>query len=394
MNDRYAATRRCCHVAAMVQALILNVTPLFFMTLREQFSISFEKIGRLVLITFFIQLLVDFLAVYFADMFGPRLCVMLAEGCAAAGLILFAILPNVLPDAYVGMVLAVIVYSVGAGLAEVMISPIIDAIPSAQKASSLTMLHAYYPIGQVVAVLITTLAVALVGAQYWPWMLLVWSVVPLFNLVAAMRVPMPPMLKGDEKMPAHTLLRKPYFWLMMLLMVSGGSAEIAMSQWASLFAEEALGVPKLVGDLLGPCLFAVFMGIGRVWHGVWGERVSMLPLLLGSGIGTVVCYLVTVFSPLPILALLGCALCGLTVSLMWPGALGLAANHFPRGGTTLFALLALSGDIGCSFGPWITGLVADASPYGLKGGLLAAIAFPLIMVVVLIIVQHKKAVEE
>jgi len=393
VRDAYRLTRRCCYLGSMIQALVLNVTPLFFVTLREQFAISFEKIGRLVLITFFIQLCVDFLAVYFVDRIGYRACLAMAEAGAAAGLILFGILPYILSDSYTGMVLAVMVYSIGAGLAEVIISPIIDAVPSEQKAASMSMLHAFYPIGQVLAVLITTLAVFVFGAQQWRWILMAWAIIPLVNFILVLRVPFPPMLKETEKMPMHTLLQKPYFWLMMVLMVCGGASEIAISQWASLFAEEGLGVPKLVGDLLGPCLFAVFMGIGRLWYGRSDGHIPMRPLLLICSVSTVLCYLLAVFATMPILALLGCALCGLAVSLMWPGVLGIASGHFPKGGTAMFALLALGGDIGCSFGPWITGIVADTTPYGLKGGLLAAVTFPALMMLVLLVTGRKKAAE-
>ncbi len=394
MKDSYRLTRRCCYLGIMIQALILNVTPLFFVTLRDQFSISFEKIGRLVLITFLVQLLVDFLAVYVVDALGHRRCMIIAEVCAASGLVLFGILPNVLPDAYVGMVMAAIVYSIGAGLSEVMISPIVDALSTEHKASSMTLLHAFYPIGQVLAVLVTTVAVVLFGEGYWPWILMAWAIVPLVNLTLVSRVPFPPMLKGEEKTPLGRLLKKPYFWLMMALMVCAGSSEMAMSQWASLFAEEGLGVSKLLGDLLGPCLFAVCMGIGRIWHGNSGDRIPMRLLLMVCSIATVLCYVLAVFASVPLLALLGCALCGLATSLMWPGVLGVASAHFPKGGTTLFALLALGGDIGCSLGPWITGMVADLTPHGIKAGLIAAAAFPLAMVFLLTVQRRRKAAEE
>ncbi len=389
MRDPYTLTRRCCYLGSMIQAVILNVTPLFFVTLSSRFGILFEQIGRLILITFFVQLLVDLTAVYFVNKWGFRLCMAMAEGCAALGLILFGILPNVMSDAYSGMVLAVMVYSVGAGLAEVIISPIIDALPSEKKAASMTFLHAFYPIGQVLAVLVTTLIVALFGSSNWWWILPLWAVVPLINLVLVLRVPMPPMVAVNEKTPVITLVKQPTFWLMMLLMICAGASEIAMAQWASMFAETGLGVPKLIGDLLGPCLFAVFMGIGRLWHGRSGERIAMPPLLIGCSAATVVCYLLAIFAS-PFFALVGCALCGLAVSLMWPGILGIAAARF-QGGTIVFALLAFGGDIGCSLGPWITGIVADHSPYGLKAGLLAAVIFPLIMLSVLLLTKRKKA---
>ena len=390
MKDRYDLTRRACYLGIMIQSLVLNLTPLFFVTLREQFSISFEKIGRLVLITFFVQLCVDFLATYFIGNIPPRTCMILAESAAAGGLLLFSVLPNMMTDAYVGMVIAAIVYSIGAGLSEVTISPIMDAIPSKVKTVAMTLLHSFYPIGQVVVVLLTTLVVAVFGEQYWPYMIGAWALLPLINLIIVIKMPFPPMLNDAEKTPLTTLVRKPFFWLLFILMVCAGAAEISMSQWASLFAEEALGVSKLIGDLLGPCLFAVFMGLGRMWYGTKGEKTPMLPLLLLCSISTLLCYLLTVFASLPLLSLIGCAVCGLAVSLMWPGVLGVASTRFSRGGTTMFALLALGGDVGCSIGPWLTGLVADSTSYGLKGGLLTAVLFPIIMVFLLAVVQKKK----
>ena len=390
MKDQYILTRRACYLGIMIQSLILNLSPRFFVALREQFSNSFVEIGRLVLITFLVQLCVDFLAAYFVSAIPARLCMILAESAAAGGLILFSVLPNIMSNAYAGMIIAATVYSVGAGLSEVMISPIVDAIPSKDKTSAMTLLHGFYPIGQVLVVLLTTLSVAAFGEQYWPLIMAAWAILPLVNLVIVTKMTFPPMLKGTEKTPIHTLLKRPYFWLMIILMVCAGAAEISMSQWASLFAEEALGVSKLVGDLLGPCLFAVFMGLGRLLHGVKGSKLPMLPLLLICSIATVFCYLLTVFAVLPILSLIGCALCGLAVSLMWPGVLGVASVRFPKGSTSLFALLALGGDIGCSLGPWLTGLVADTTSYGLKGGLLTAALFPMLMVILLIVAQKKK----
>ena len=371
MKDPYVLTRRACYLGIMIQSLILNLAPLFFVVLREQFSVSFEEIGRLVLITFLVQLCVDFLAAYFISAIPARLCMILAESAAAGGLILFAVLPNVMSNAYAGMVIAATVYSIGAGLSEVMISPIVDAIPSKDKTAAMTLLHGFYPIGQVLVVLLTTVAVAVFGEHYWPFIMAVWAILPLANLIIAIKMPFPPMLKGSEKTPIHALLKRPYFWLMLILMVCAGAAEISMSQWAS--------------------LFAVFMGLGRLLHGIKGSRFPMLPLLLVCSLATVFCYLLTVFAVLPILSLVGCALCGLATSLMWPGVLGVASVRFPKGGTSLFALLALGGDIGCSLGPWLTGVVADATPHGLKGGLLTAALFPMLMAILLVVAQKKKA---
>lgn len=393
MKENYTRTRRCCYFGAMIQALGINLAPLFFVTLREEFSISFEKIGRLVLITFLVQLCVDFLAVYFVDKWGYRRSMIAAHLFASAGLFLFGILPQTLPDAYVGMVIAVFVYSVGCGLLEVLISPTVDAIPADNKATSMAMVHAYYPLGQVLTILLTTVAVSIIGADCWWLIFLLWSLVPLCNLLYGLRAPFPPVLPENEKTPMRALVMNPRFWLMLLMMVCAGAAEMAMAQWASLFAEEGLGVTKLVGDLLGPCLFAVCMGVGRFWYGNCGNNIRLRPLLTGCSAAAVVCYLLAVFVTVPLLALLSCALCGLAVSLMWPGTLSAASGDFPRGGTALFALLALGGDLGCSLGPWVAGAVADVSRYGLKAGLVAAAAFPLLLFLLLRICKKKTAKE-
>ncbi len=394
MKDPYMITRRSCYLGVMIQSLVLNVTPLIFVTLREQFTVSLEEIGRLVLITFLVQLCVDFSAAFFVSKINPKSCMILAEFSAASGLVLFGILPNILADAYAGMVIACIIYSIGAGLSEVMISPIIDAIPSKEKNTTMSLLHSFYPIGQVLVVLLTTLSIAIFGEKYWPIYFLLWSIVPFFNVILVSKMPYPPMMKKTERDRGWVLMKNPYFWVMILLMICAGASEMAMSQWASLFAEEALGVSKLAGDLLGPCLFAVCMGIGRVLHGIKGEKAPISFLLILSGLLTVLCYALTVFVSLPILSLIGCALCGLSVSLMWPGVLSMSSLRFSNGGTTMFAFLALGGDIGCSLGPWITGLVADTSQSGLKGGLLSAVCFPIIMVLLLMFTQQKKKVED
>lgn len=394
MTDAYRLTRRCCSWGAIIQAIALNIAPLFFVVLQDVYDVSFEKLGRLVLVTFMIQLIVDLASVYFVDYLGYRTCMILAHVFTASGLLLFGVLPRALPDAYVGMILSVIIYSIGAGLLEVLITPTVEAIPAENKATSMTMIHAFYPLGQVLTVAITTAAIAVFGAGSWWWIFMAWAIVPLVNLIRGLRAPFPPILKVGARIPVITLFKTPQFWIMLLMMVCAGASEQAMGQWASLFAEKALGVDKLLGDLLGPCLFALCMLIGRFWYGKCGDGISLRSLLIVCSAASVTCYALAVFSTLPLLALIGCALSGLSVSLMWPGVLSITAARFHAGGTALFALMALAGDFGCSLGPWVAGAVADMSPYGIKAGLMGAAAFPFLMLVLLILQRHKKVVEE
>ncbi|MBR5539877.1 MAG: MFS transporter, partial [Clostridia bacterium] len=272
--------------------------------------------------------------------------------------------------------------------------PTVEAFPSENKATSMTMIHAFYPLGQVLTVVLTTAAIAVFGDGSWWWIFVAWAIVPVVNLLRSLRAPFPPILKSGERAPVLTLLKTPQFWLMLVMMVCAGASEQTMGQWASLFAEKALGVDKLFGDLLGPCLFAACMLIGRFWYGKYGDGMSLPPLLIGCSLASVVCYTLAVFAAFPLLALIGCALCGLSVSLMWPGTLSEAAAKFPTGGTALFGLLALGGDLGCSLGPWIAGAVADLTPYGIKAGLMVAMVFPFMMFLFLILHRNAKAAEE
>ncbi len=400
MQTKYRATWRACYWGATIQALAINVVPLFFVTLQTRYAVSFEELGRLVLINFATQLLVDFLSLYFVDRVGYRTCFLIAHGTVAAGFVLFGVLPQVLPDAYAGMVLATLVYSVGSGLLEVLISPMADALPSDNKATALTLVHAFYPLGQVVGIFITTVVLWVCGREYWWAVIIAWAVVPLGNLVRGLRLYFPPVETVTERGGLRGLFRSRYFWVALVAMMCAGASEQAMAQWASLFAEQALGVPKLFGDLLGPLLFALFMGIGRFWYGRAGEHIPLQPVLILSAVLSAACYVVAVVSPFPLLALLGCALCGLSVSLMWPGTLSHTASQMAHGGTALFACMAMAGDTGCSLGPWLTGLVSDvvqhaytgvnAAEYGLKAGLLAAAAFPLMMLVFLLGLRRKQ----
>lgn len=400
MTPNYQRTWKSCYWGAAIQALAINVVPLFFAILQSQFSVSFEMLGRLVLINFLTQLTMDLLSLYIVDRLGYRICFMVAHGATAVGLVLFGILPRIMSTPYVGMVLATLVFSAGAGLLEVLISPMADALPSKNKATSLTLVHAFYPLGQVAAVVVTTLLLSLLGNDYWWAIIMAWAVLPLSNLIRGLRIPFPTVESASEHGGLLELFSCGAFWIAFGTMICAGAAEQSMAQWASLFAEKGLGIPKVMGDLLGPCLFALFMGVGRFWYGRFGDHVPLRPVLMTSSVLCVLCYALAVFSPWPLLALLGCAFCGLSVSLMWPGTLSYVVPRVSRGGTALFASLALAGDVGCSLGPWLTGFVSDAvQPYytggdpeqfGLRMGLMTAILFPVVMFVLLAVFSRNE----
>lgn len=395
-QPNYKSTLRACCLGYVTQAAVVNLAPLLFVIFQQRYGLSFTMIGSLVLFNFVVQLTVDAVAIKFVDRIGYRASVMIAHGFSAAGLLLLGILPHVMP-AYAGMLVAVFLYAIGGGLIEVLISPIVDSLPGDAKASTMSLLHSFYSWGQVVVVALSTLLLQIIGHSLWFILPMLWAILPFANLFYFLRVPLIPPVEDGQRMPLKKLLTSRIFVVAMLLMVCSGAAEQAMSQWASLFAETGLGISKVVGDLLGPCIFAVMMGIGRTLYGIRGQQLNLQSALSVSAVLCIVSYLLTALVPIPAVALLGCALCGLSVSLMWPGMLSLSSAGYPTGGTAMFAILALCGDLGCSAGPWLTGFVSDAAQKssvivnwgadmgnapaqtGLKVGMLAAILFPLVM---------------
>lgn len=378
----YRSTRMACYRGYIVQGVVNNLSPLFFVIFQREFGISYAMISSLILFNFVTQIAVDVLCVRFIDRIGYRAATVTAHICCALGLVLLGVLPHALPWPFLGLSIATMVTAVGGGVIEVAVSPIIDSLPSSAKDAKMSLLHSFYCWGQVAVVLLTTLAVRVLGQGLW-WVLpLAWAAVPFYNIFAFARVPLLPTVPEEEKTPLGRLGRTPAFLMAMLLMLCAGASELAMSQWSSLFAEQALGVDKVVGDLLGPCLFAVFMGIGRTIYGVWGERLDLYKSLLATAVLCVLCYLGAALLAAPVLSLLCCALCGFSISLMWPGVLSSTAAQFPKGGAAMFGLLAVCGDIGCSSGPALTGMVSEWA--GLRTGMLSAGIFPLVMVLCLL----------
>ncbi len=375
----YNHTLYASYLGYVCQAIVNNLAPLLFLTLQRTYGISLGQITLLVTFNFGVQLLVDLASTLFVDRLGYRRCAVIAHVCCALGLAGLAVLPELLPHPYVGLLAAVCLYAVGGGLIEVLISPIVEACPTEKKDAAMSLLHSFYCWGCVLVIALSTAFLALLGSDSWRMLPLLWALVPAANAMLFSRVPVNSLTPEGGGMSVRELLRSSGFWLLALLMVCAGASELSMSQWASAFAEKGLGISKTLGDLAGPCFFAVLMGLARVLYAAFSDRISLLGFMRGSCVLCVTSYLLAVFAPHPALALLGCGLCGLSVGILWPGVFSIAAGRMPAGGTALFALLALGGDLGCSSGPTLVGFVSERAGGVLQAGLLAAILFPLVL---------------
>ena len=378
-------TVAACFVGYVTQAIINNFAPLLFVTFNHTYGISLSLIGAMITVNFGIQLLVDLLASKFADKIGYRPLIVTAHVMAAAGLILLSVLPDALPSPAAALFIAAAVYAVGGGLIEVLVSPIVEACPYPNKKSMMSLLHSFYCWGQVGVVALSTLFFVTAGIGNWRILACVWAAVPVLNALLFAFVPMYELNEEGGGMTVGGLLKSKMFWLFVVLMICAGSSEIAVSQWASAFAEEGLGVTKTVGDLLGPCLFAAFMGASRVLFSKFGEKIKINSALMVGSAGCIAGYCLCAFSPVAWLGLAGCAVVGLSVGVMWPGTFSYASARLPKGGTAMFALLALAGDVGCSAGPSAVGALADVFGGNLRMGIAFGLAFPVLMFFVLLV---------
>ncbi|MBQ7356761.1 MAG: MFS transporter [Clostridia bacterium] len=384
-TKNYKKTLIACYLGFITQAISANFTPLLFLTFKDSFGISLEMIAIIPMVFYLTQLLVDLVAVKFADIIGYRASVIASQVVSALGLILMAILPTIMRDPFVGIIISVVLYAIGSGLIEVLLSPIVEACPFENKAGVMSLLHSFYCWGAVGVILGSTVFFAIFGTENWQIITLIWAAVPLINTVNFIFCPIERLVEDGEGMKASQLLRLPLFMLMILLMICVGASEATMTQWASAFTESALGVSKTVGDLAGPCMFAVFMGLARVFYGKTSDKIDLSRVMLVCGALCVACYLVASLSPIPIIGLIGCALCGLSVGIMWPGTISISAKKCPRGGTAMFAFLALAGDLGAALGPAMVGGIADAAGGSLKTGLLYATIFPALLIIGIIV---------
>ena len=382
MEKKYNYTIYACFVGYIVQAIVNNFVPLLFLTFHSTYGIPMTQITLLITFNFGLQLLIDLLSVTFVDKIGYRASVVIAHICAAVGFVLLTILPDLCGNAFVGLLAAVTVYAVGGGLLEVLVSPVMEACPTDNKEKAMSLLHSFYCWGHVGVVIISTMFFRLFGIDNWKIMACIWAVVPFANMLLFMKVPIASLIEnGEPGMKIGELFRQRLFWVLMLMMVCAGASEQAVSQWASTFAELGLGVSKTVGDLAGPMLFAVLMGSARAFYGKFGDKIELNKFMAGSSILCILSYLCISLVPNPIIGFVGCALCGLSVGIMWPGTFSKATASIARGGTAMFALLALAGDVGCSGGPTVVGIVAGALGDDLKKGILAGVIFPILLLV-------------
>ncbi|SHO53980.1 MFS transporter [Anaerocolumna xylanovorans] len=390
MNQNYTRTIRACFIGYIVQAIVNNFVPLLFITLQTSYSISLSQITLIVTLNFGLQLLVDLLSVGFIDKIGYRVSAVAAHVLSAAGLISLTVLPEVFSDPFTGLVTAVMIYAAGGGLLEVLISPIVVACPTDNKEKAMSILHSFYCWGQVGVVLFSTLFFCFIGIEHWKVLALLWALIPVFNGIMFIKVPIAPLISEENGgLSFRELIRNKTFWLLLLFMVCAGASEQSVSQWASAFAERGLGISKTMGDLTGPMLFAIMMGTSRVFYGKYGEKINLKRFMFYSSLLCMASYLVISLSPVPVLGLIGCGLCGLSVGILWPGTFSMAALTIRGGGTAMFAFLALAGDLGCSAGPTLVGSVSSYFDNNLKSGILAAIVFPVILLIGLLPKKRK-----
>lgn len=390
MKNKYQKTMIACYLGFITQAITANFAPLLFLTFHRTYQISLGRIAFISTAFFFTQLLVDLFCAKYVDRIGYRRSVIASEVFSASGLIGLAFLPSLLPDPYVGILISVIIYAMGSGLIEVLVSPIVEACPFDNKESVMSLLHSFYCWGSVGVILLSTIFFAIFGIENWRILSCIWALIPLFNTFNFISCPIDSLTEEGEGFSIRQLFHIPIFWIALILMVCAGASEISMAQWASAYVESALGISKNIGDIIGPCLFAIMMGISRFFYGKYGEKLDLMKFMIASGILCLICYLLAALAPLPFLNLVGCSLCGFSVGIMWPGTISIASKKIPLGGTAMFALLAMAGDLGGAVGPGIVGLVTQAANDNLKIGVLAGCVFPAVLVLSVLLLRRKR----
>lgn len=385
MKPNYKKTYLACYLGFITQAIAANFAPLLFLTFHSSYGIPMGQIALISTVFFFTQLIVDIICSKLADQIGYRICVVASEVTSALGLIGLAILPDILPTPFMGILVSAVIYAIGSGLIEVLCSPIVEACPSEHKEAAMSLLHSFYCWGSVAVILLSTLFFSTIGIEHWRILSCLWAIVPIYNIYNFATCPIESLTDEGESMSVGQLFRKPIFLIAIVLMICSGSSELSMSQWASAFAESALGLEKTMGDLLGPCLFAVSMGICRTFYGKFGDKINLERFMLGSGLLCILCYLVASLCSIPMLGLFGCIICGFSVGIMWPGTISMTSKFLPHGGTAMFALLAMAGDIGGSVGPMLVGNVAQSFGDNLKLGLFTGTVFPVILVIAILV---------
>ena len=390
MKKNYKKTLIACYLGFITQAIVANFAPLLFLLFHKNFNIPLGQIALISSVFFFTQLVVDLFCAKYVDSIGYRKCIVASEVCAGLGLIGLAFLPGILPSPFTGITISVVLYAIGSGLIEVLCSPIVEACPFDNKESVMSLLHSFYCWGSVGVILFSTAFFAIFGIENWKILSCILAIIPLYNIYNFATCPIEHLTEEGQGMSISELFKTPLFWISIILMICAGASELSMSQWASAYAESALGLTKTLGDIAGPCLFAVFMGISRVFYGKYGENIDLKKFMFGSGCLCLVCYLMASLSSNPMVGLIGCIVCGASVAIMWPGTISLSSKQFPKGGTAMFALLAMAGDLGGTFGPGIVGNVTQQAGDNIQKGLLVGCIFPIVLVISIIIISVNK----
>ena len=393
MTKNYSRTKLACYLGFVTQAICANFAPLLYLTFYRTYGISLSDLALISTVFFLTQLIVDFICGKFVDRIGYRVCIILAEVLSGAGLAMLSFVPDLFPRPFIGILLGTVTYAIGSGLIEVLCSPIIEACPFKDKAKMMSFLHSFYCWGSVGVILGSTLFFAVFGIERWRILACLWALIPLYDVYNFITCPIEPIVAEGESMTMGELLRTKIFWLFIVLMVCAGASELSMAQWASAFAESALHVSKSVGDLAGPCGFAILMGLSRLWYGKYGEKMDLTIFMIGSGILCLCSYLLAGLAQQPLLGLLGCIMCGFSVGIMWPGSISISSSRLPKGGTALFALLALAGDLGGSIGPSIVGNISQAAGENIKAGILSGLIFPVVLVISVISLRRINSAE-
>ena len=391
LRKSFKATITASCIGYFTQAVLINFTPLLFITFQKEFGLSLAQLSVLIATNFATELIIDFLGTKYVSKIGYRRSVIIAQALSVMGLCMIPILPKLMESKFLALEIAMIFCGLGGGLIEVLISPIVEACPTKRKSAIMSMLHSFYCWGQMGVVLLSTIYFRTVGIEHWEYLSLIWAIIPAIDLVLFCFVPINTLVDESEESTFGELIRQKLFWVFLVMMLCAGATELAMSQWASAFAEAGLKVEKWIGDLLGPCLFAVCMGCARIFYATHSDKIGLKKgILISSGI-CVVSYLVAILSPIPIISLIGCAMCGVGSGMLWPGTYSIATNRMPKGGVPMFGLLALAGDLGCLSGPYLTGMISTAFDGNLKMGFLFSLIFPItLMIMVVILMKYFK----
>jgi MFS family permease len=355
----YQLTTISCFVGIFCQAISSNITAILFIPLMTLYGLSYVHLGLLVGINFTTQVMVDIIASRLVDRFGFRVFVLPSDILAVIGLVLFGLTPFIFSNVLAGLILSTIIFSAACGLQEVMLSPIVNAIPHDAKGPAMALMHSFYAWGQTATIVITTLFLFVFGIRSWQIIVLLWAIVPLVNFFMFLAAPFPGVVHEDQRLTMRDLLFKPYYLIALLAILGGAATELVMNQWSSTFSEKVLELPKITGDLLGMTGFAVLLGLGRVFYGRFGHKMNMNNVLIASAGTAVACYVIVAVSPVHAISLIACAVCGLAASLLWPGTLVITAEKYPLAGAWIFAILAAAGDVGAAVGPFAAGLVTD-----------------------------------